>query len=266
LKVVLNLPRTKTGITELDAMLMGGFMDKDAVMVAGSAGAGKTTLALQYLVNGIISFNEPGLYVTFEQLPDQIYRDAKNFGWDLRKFEEENKLRVICTSPDLMFTSESGESILDTPVKDIRPKRIVIDSLSHLSMFIDDKALRLETYRLVSWLKTNGLSSVLLWEASNVLGQFTSISDNGLSFLVDSIILLKPVEIDSSLRRALVILKMRGSDHDKKLREYEITSTGILVKAPFENYEGLMSGSARKIVLLDQATQNFADAFRRKRG
>src|SRR5579862_6611991 len=120
------MPRIRSGITELDTMLMGGFMEKDAVMLAGSAGAGKTTLALQYLVSGVQSCAEPGIYVTFEQLPDQIYRDAKNFGWDLQKMEEENKLRVICTSPDLLFTTENGESILDVPIDDVRPRRIVI--------------------------------------------------------------------------------------------------------------------------------------------
>ncbi|MDA4130414.1 MAG: AAA family ATPase [Thaumarchaeota archaeon] len=259
------MPRIKSGITELDSMLMGGFMENDAVMLAGSAGAGKTTLALQYLVSGIVNYSDPGIYVTFEQLPDQIYRDAKNLGWDLRKMEEENQLRVICTSPDLMFTTEDGESIIDFPIDEIRPKRIVIDSLSHLSMFSEGKNFRLETYRLVSWLKMKNLSSLLLWETSNIMGQLSSISDNGLSFLVDSIILLKPVEIDSTIRKALVILKMRGSDHDKKLREYEITSKGIVVAAPFANYEGIMSGNARKVVVLEQATQNFTDAFSRKR-
>ncbi len=146
-------------------------MDKDAVMVAGSAGAGKTTLALQYLVNGALSYGEPGIYITFEQLPDQIYRDASSFGWDLRKLEEENMLRIICTSPDLMLSSSGGESILDIPIKDIHPKRIVIDSLSHLQMFIEEKNFRLEVYRLVSELKTKGLSSFMLWETPQMMGQ-----------------------------------------------------------------------------------------------
>jgi circadian clock protein KaiC len=246
-------------------MLMGGFLEKDAVMLAGSAGAGKTTIALQYLVSGIRDYEEPGVYVTFEQLPDQIYRDAKNFGWDLPKMEEENKLRVICTSPDLLFTTEDGESILDLPIGDIHPKRIVIDSLSHISMYAGEKNMRLETYRLISWLKMHDLSSLLLWETSNMVGQVSSISDSGLSFLVDSIVLLKPVEIDSTIRKALVILKLRGSDHDKRLREYEITSRGVDVAAPFADYEGIMTGSARKVVKLEQATQNFTEAFSRKR-
>src|SRR3989441_8749006 len=88
----IRMTRQKTGIVELDAMLRGGFLERDAVMVAGSAGTGKTTLSLQHLVNGITKFGEPGIYLTFEQLPDQIYRDAENFGWDLKKLEEQGKL------------------------------------------------------------------------------------------------------------------------------------------------------------------------------
>jgi len=238
--------RVKSGIIELDEILSGGFMEKDAVLLAGSAGAGKTTLGLQYLVNGAFLYNEPGIYVTFEELPDQIYRDANGFGWDLRKMEDENKLRIICTSPDLILTSKGGESLLDIPVKEIHAKRIVIDSLSHLQMYIGEKDFRLEVYRLVAQLKNKGLSSIMLWETS-MLGQDTAISDNGMSFLVDSIILLKPVEIDSCIRRALVILKMRGSNHDKSLREYCIDSSrGFVVQDPFGNFEGIMNGNAHR--------------------
>ena len=113
--------RNKTGIVELDEMLRGGFMDKDAVMVAGSAGTGKTTLALEYLVNGATQFGEPGIYLTFEQLPDQIYRDAENFGWDLRKLEAEDKLRVVCTSPDLLLEPEGEEQLLGETIRELRP-------------------------------------------------------------------------------------------------------------------------------------------------
>src|SRR5712692_7183748 len=118
--------RQKTGIPELDLMLRGGFMERDAVMIAGSAGTGKTTLAMEYLVNGITKFQEPGIYLTFEQLPDQIYRDAENFGWNLRKLEEEDKLRVVCTSPHLLLESDGGEQLLDETIRAIQPSRIVI--------------------------------------------------------------------------------------------------------------------------------------------
>src|SRR5436853_6824264 len=97
------MARQKTGIVELDAMLRGGFLERAAVMVAGSAGTGKTTLALQHLVNGITKFGEPGIYLTFEQLPDQICRDAENLVWDRKKLQEQDKFTVGCTSSELLM-------------------------------------------------------------------------------------------------------------------------------------------------------------------
>jgi len=250
--------RVKTGIPELDEMLRGGFMEGDAVLLAGSAGSGKTTLSLQYLVNGI-KIGEPGIYVTFEQMPDQIYRDAKNFGWDLRRLEEENKFRLVCTSPELLLESQ-GENLLDEPINELHPRRIVIDSLSHLEMFVAKGDFRMEAYRIVSFLKTKGLSSLLIWEDSQKTGSSFNVTEQKLSFLVDCIVALKPVEIESSIRKAMVILKMRGSDHDKHLREFEITSQGIKVSAPFSEYEGLLTGSPRRSST-EEAARNWAQAF-----
>jgi len=247
--------RVKTGIVELDEMLRGGFMPGDAVMVAGSAGSGKTTLGLQYLFNGV-KLGEPGIYVTFEELPDQIYRDANNFGWDLRKMEEEGKFRVICTSPSLMLESGDG-SLLEDVFREVQPQRLVIDSLSHLEMFVKKDDMRMEAYRMISYLKTRGISSILLWESPQISGGSFSVTDVGLSFLVDCIVALKPVEIESSMRKALVILKMRGSDHDKRLREFEITPAGIKIESAFTNYEGIISGSPRKV-----ASEKFMELFR----
>jgi len=253
--------RVKTGVPELDEMLHGGFVRGDSVLVAGSAGTGKTTLAMQHLVNGITKFQENGVYVTFEELPDQIHRDASNFGWDLKKMEAEDKLRLVCTTPNLLVESGAGENILDSFIKEVQPSRIVIDSLSHISMFVKESEFRKEIYRLVMYLKTKGLSSLLLWEAPQLFGQFSSITDTGTSFLVDSIVLLKPVEVESTMRKALVILKMRGSDHDKRLREFEITSEGIKLAAPFAEYEGVMTGSARRVSRMGEAVDRFSQAF-----
>lgn len=259
------MARVRTGIPELDQMLGGGFMEGDTVLVAGSAGTGKTTLAMEYLVNGATKFGENGIYVTFEQLPDQIHRDAVNFGWNLRKLEEENKLRVVCTSPNLLLEGSGGEGLLDGPVKEVQARRIVIDSVSHIAMYVDENDLRKEAYRLLMWFKTRGLSSLSLWESPQLMGQTLSVTDVGVSFLVDSILLLRLVEIESAMKRALVILKMRGSDHDKRVREYEITSQGFKVGAPFTEYEGIMTGSARKLTRMDEAVDRFSQAFAGRR-
>ncbi len=254
------MTRQKTGIVELDEMLRGGFLEKDAVMIAGSAGSGKTTFALEHLVNGVTKFGEPGVYLTFEQLPDQIYRDAENFGWDLHKMEEENKLRIICTSPDLLLEPD-GEQLLDETIREIQPRRLVIDSLNHLEMYVQKGDLRREAYRLIMYAKTRGVSPLVIWEAQQNVGQSFNVTEAGMSFLVDCIIMLKFVEIDSSMRKAMVIMKMRGSDHDKELREYSITSHGIKIEGGFSNYEGIMSGSPRRI-----ASERFVDMFQKASG
>src|SRR2546428_3655674 len=263
--------RVKTGIPEFDEMLSGGFLERDAVMVAGTAGSGKTTLGLQFLVNGATKYGDAGIYLTFEQMPEQLYRDAKSFGWDLRALEEEDHLRVVCTSPDLILASgegegEGGENLLDSVIKEIHPRRIVIDSMSHFAMYVDnEKDLRRETYRLIMYLKTKGLSSLLLFEAPQLMGAVGSVTETGTSFLVDSILIMKPVEIESSMRKVLAVLKLRGSDHDKNLREYKITSSGIVLGPPFSDYEGIMTGSPPKLTRTAMAAERFSPPFTGKR-
>ncbi len=256
--------RVKTGITELDEMLSGGFMPGDSVMVAGGPGTGKTILGLQYLVNGVTQCGENGIYVTFEQMPDQIYRDAKNFGWDLRKLEHESKFRLVCTSPDLLLEGHEGEHLLDEPLRQVKPQRIVIDSLSHLAMYVEEKELRKEAYRLLSYFKTKGLSSLSIWEAPQIIGQGLSVTDIGLSFVVDCIVLLRMMEIESSMRKGLLVLKMRGSDHDKTLREFEVTPQRIRLAQTFAGYEGLMSGTPTKS-FTHKAARAWAEAFKKEK-
>jgi len=244
-------------------MLRGGFMQGDAVLVAGSAGTGKTTLAVQSLVNGITRFGENGLYVTFEQLPDQVYRDSLNFGWDLRKLEREGKLKVVCTSPNLLIEANGGQNLLDDFIKEIHPRRIVIDSLSHVAMVVKEDQLRQEAFRLIMYLKNKGLSSTLTWEMPQTPGQGFAISEVGISFLVDCIILLRFVEIESSMRKAIMIMKMRGSDHDKSLKEYSITSKGVTITAPFSRYEGLTTGTPTRSAS-DKFVEMFTQAMKQK--
>ena len=191
-------------------------------------------------------------------MPDQLYRDAKNFGWDVKKLEEDGKLRVICTSPDVLIEPGGLEAILEDPIKRLGARRIVVDSLSHFNMFMKPDSLRLQVYRNVMFFKTKGLSSMLIWEASQSPGMSFTISEEGISFLADCIVVLKLIEIESALRRGVVVMKIRGSPHDRRLREYEIASGGIKVAGSFENYEGLMGGTPTKA-----SSERFAELFRK---
>jgi len=196
-------------------------------------------------------------------MPDQIYRDAKNFGWDLPKLEKEGKFKLICTTPNLLLEEDGAEIILGEPIKEINAKRIVIDSITHLEMFIPPIDMRKEAYRLLRFLKVKGLSSMCLWESTQTIGLSIAVTEFGISFLVDCIILLNTVEIESTMRKALVIMKMRGSNHDKRLREFEITSNGINVLAPFRDYEGVITGTPRKSVT-DELAKAWISNFGKK--
>jgi circadian clock protein KaiC len=250
------MERVGTGIPGLDEMLSGGFLPQTANLVEGAPGTGKTTLGMQFIHHGIAACGEPGLILTFEQFPQQYYSDAARFGWDFRQMEKEGKLRVIMSSPEV--TSADLEQVgghIEQIVRETGARRILVDSLSHFERLSDDPAhLRQITYGFINGLKREGLTAVLTRESRTLLGE-ADYEEDKFAFLVDSYILLRYVEIESSVRKAILILKMRGSDHDKGIRQLEVTSRGIEVRSPFEGQEGIMSGSPRRMV------DSFVEAF-----
>jgi circadian clock protein KaiC len=253
------MERVKTGIPGLDEMLHGGFLPQTANLVEGAPGTGKTTLGMQFIYHGIVACEEPGIILTFEEFPHQYYRDAANFGWDFQQMEREGKLRVVMTSPEVTKADlERVGGRLEELIHEIGARRILVDSISHFERLSDDRSsLRELAYGFVNALKREGLTAVLTREQPALLGDVLSPED-GLAFLVDSYILLRYVEIESTMRKALLVLKMRGSDHDKGIRQFEITSRGIEVRTPFEGREGIMSGSPRRMM------DSFVQAFVRR--
>ncbi len=253
------MERVKTGIPGLDEMLMGGFLPQTANLVEGAPGTGKTTLGMQFICHGIVACGEPGLILTFEEFPQQYYNNAASFGWDFRQMEREGKLRVVMTSPEVSKTDlEQVGGRIEKLVREIGARRILVDSLSHFERLTEDPArLRSIVFGFVNALKREELTAVLTRESVALLGEAEGMDDS-FAFLVDSYTLLRYVEIESSIRKALLVLKMRGSNHDKGIRQYEITSRGIEVHAPFEGQEGIMSGSPRRMI------DSFVQAFVRR--
>ncbi len=240
--------RVKTGIKGLDDMLQGGFLSQTANLVEGPPGTGKSTLGMQFIYNGIRNHNEPGLIVTFEEFPQQYYRDAESFGWDFRQLEREGKLRVIMTSPEVSRADlESVGGTIETLAREMGARRVLVDSISHFDQLTEDPVeLRAVVYSFVNSLKREGLTTVLTRESPVLLGG-DDAEDNTIAFVVDSYILLRYVEIESAIRKALLVLKLRGSDHAKDIRQFEITPQGIELMSRFEGREGIMSGSPRRM-------------------
>ena len=163
------------------------------------------------------------------------------------------------TSPEVTKADlEQVGGRIERLVHEIGAKRILVDSLSHFGRLSENPTqLRAIVYGFINALKREGLTSVLTRENVVLLGE-TEETNDALGFLVDSYTMLRYVEIESAIRKALIVLKMRGSNHDKGIRQFEITSRGIQVRAPFEGREGIMSGSPRRMV------DSFVQAFVRR--
>lgn len=238
--------RTPFGIKGLDEMIRGGLLQNSANLIEGAPGTGKTTLAMQFIYNGIMQFGETGLIITFEEFPQQYYHDALQFGWDFKKLEDEGKLKVVFSDPETALDELSkmdGQFV--KVIEELGARRVVIDSTTHLeSLAVDVIELREIERKFINALKREQVTSILLRENDNLLGQVTRVTSK-IPFIVDSYMLMRYVEIDSTIEKALCVLKMRGSDHQKDIRCFKITSHGIEVEEKFKGREGIMSGITR---------------------
>jgi circadian clock protein KaiC len=243
----MNNKRLATGIKGLDEMLSGGFLEGSAVLVRGAPGTGKTSLALQYLVHGATACNEAGLLVSFEEFPQSLHRDAHSLGWDLPGLEQEGKLHMLFTSPKVLLTSlQTPTSPLNRLLLENDIRRVVVDSVSHFRRLTDDPQEMRHNYNaLVNAFKREGLTSILIGEESRA--NYIREERGRLSFVVDVIILLRYIEIDSAIQRGIVVLKMRGSDHLKEIRRYEIGHGGLRIIGVFEGQEAILSGTPYRV-------------------
>lgn len=238
--------RVLTGVAGLDDMLCGGLISGSVALIQGAPGTGKTTVGMQFLYEGAAQQDEPGLLISFEQFPHTLYRDALTHGWNLRELEQEGKLRVMFTSPQVFMSSmQSPMSPISSAIRDMGVKRTVVDSMTHLQTLSRDPVeLRSHYNLLINGLRREGITALLLSEDS---GPDFVRSDRGrLAFVVDAVILLRYVEIDSVMQRAVAVLKTRGSDHDNSIRRFEITRGGVVVGKVFEGREGLLTGTPRR--------------------
>lgn len=238
--------RVQLGISGLDEMLHGGVLPGSITLLQGAPGVGKTTVGMQFLYEGAKRHGEPGLLVTFEQFPHTLYRDAEAHGWDLRELEQQGKLRVVFTSPQVFLSSlKSPVSAISEAIRDMGVQRAVIDSATQFQALTRKASeLRAHYTYLINGLRREGITALLLSEDS---GPDLVQTDRGrLAFLVDSVILLQYVEIDSVMQRAVAVLKTRGSDHEKNIRRFEIHRGGLQVCEVFRGREGLLSGMPRR--------------------
>jgi circadian clock protein KaiC len=231
------------GIPELDRMLGGGILEGDSLLVAGPSGTGKSALATQFIADGL-SRGEPGIMAIFEERPEGYTQRADTFGLQLRAAEEQGILEILYVRPLDLSVDETMLAILDA-IKRVGAKRLVIDSLVGFEMALAPgfrADFRESLYRMIGALTGAGITILSTVEVED---NFTALqfSHYAISFLTDDIIRLRYVEIDGQLRKVMVVIKMRGGNHSKDIREYVITDKGVVVIHPLRtDYIGLSTG------------------------
>ncbi len=224
--------RLSTGAPELDKLLGGGIPSGDSVLVAGPSGTGKSVLATQFIAEGIRQ-NEAGVIAIFEERPAGYAMRASGMGMDLSAPQKTGKLEILYLRPLDLSVDETMQEILDA-VERIGAKRLVIDSLVGFEMALAPgfrADFRESLYRMISALTGAGVTIVSTVEIEDGFTAFP-FSHYAISFLTDDIIRMRYVEIDGQLRKILVIVKTRGGNHSKDIREYVITNKGFVIISP----------------------------------
>jgi len=234
------------GVPGLDKMFFGGVYELSTTLVTGASGAGKTVSGLHFILEGARK-GEKGLLIAFEESDEQLYRNAESFGQDLRKYVKNGTVRLFTSLPEELKPEEHFKRIRDI-IEEVEVKRFVIDSLSALERIYPPDRFREFTVGLNTYLKGKGVTSIMTNTTSSLL-DVTTITETHLSTATDNIIVLKYLELDGQMKRALIVIKSRGSDHDKSLHEIIIDSNGMAIGDPFYGVENLMGGSAKRVIM-----------------
>ncbi|MEQ1694058.1 MAG: ATPase domain-containing protein, partial [Gemmatimonas sp.] len=236
--------RLSTGVAGLDEMMGGGIPTGDSLVLAGPTGTGKTTFALKFVAAGLQA-GEASVIAIFEEHPEVYLERGTSIDIDLRKAVHDDKVRIIYLRPLDLSVDETLDEIRNA-VKSIGATRVVIDSISGFEMalapaFRED--FRESLYRLIGALTGLGVtifSTVEVVETEKSSGfQLTGYQ---VSFLTDDILSLRYVEIEGELRKALVVVKMRGSDHSREFRTYDVTGNGVKLRESLRDFDGIISG------------------------
>ncbi len=227
-----SLPERRTGsaIEGLSEMLNGGIYESTATLISGGTGSGKTLMAMSFLVQAA-QRGAPGLYVTFEEAPQQITHNAQDFGWDLESLQQRGLLDILHVSPSELNIDRHAYVIKERAER-LGARLLVIDSITAFQAAVPDPA-KYQSYlwAINDYFKRNGVTTIMTTESPNPF-EALEISRCGISYLADNILYLRYVEAAGELKRAVGVLKMRGSRHDTHLRRLTIDPPHIAVGEP----------------------------------
>ncbi len=232
--------RVSSGVDELDKMCAGGMYRDSIILVSGATGTGKTLMVTEY-IKAAIGAGERAMLFGAEESREQLTRNAASWGVDFEKAEREGLLRIVCRYPEVMGLEDHLLQI-KRDIKEFQPSRVAIDSMSAFERVSTTKSFREFVIALTSMIKHLEITGLFTNTTSMLIGG-ESITETHISTITDTIILLRYVELDGLMHRGLTVLKMRGTWHEKEIREYVIDGNGMHITHPFHGVHGILSGS-----------------------
>src|ERR1700739_782404 len=229
----LSLPKAPTGIQGLDEITGGGFPRGRPTLICGSAGAGKTLLAMEFLVRGATQYNEPGVFMAFEETASELAQNVRSLGFDLDELVKQRKLLIDYVRIERSEIDETGDYDLEglfirlgSAIDAIGAKRVVLDTIENLFAGLQNQGiLRAELRRLFRWLKDKGVSAVITAERGE-----GALTRHGLEeYVSDCVILLDHRVTDQVSTRRPRIVKYRGTAHGTNEYPFLIDETGFSV-------------------------------------
>lgn len=232
--------RVTSGNDVLDTMTSGGFFRDSIILVSGATGCGKTLIVTQFMAGGAKK-DERCLLFAFEESREQLVRNAAGWGVDYVQMEKDGNLKILTRYPE----SAGLEDHLIWMKKEMdafKPGRVAVDSLSAMERVSNVKGYREFLIGLTAFIKEQEAAGMVTSTTPTLLGG-ASITEAHISTITDAIILLRYVELFGEMRRCLTVLKMRGSRHDKDIREYIIDGSGYRIGNAFTNLTGILAGN-----------------------
>ena len=250
--------RVTSGSAQLAAMCGGGFFRDSIILASGATGTGKTLMVTAFTAGGIAQ-GERCLTFCFEESRGQFFRNAGGWGFDFEQLEKEGSLKVITDYPEIM-PLEDHLIRMKQAILDFKPNRVAVDSLSALERVGTNRSFREFVIALTAFVKHHEMAGLFTSTTPTLFGG-TSVTEAHISTICDSIILLRYVEIYGEMRRGLTVLKMRGSPHDKEIREFMIDGSGMHVGQAFRNVSGIVSGSPVQLAVPPEEIERLRGMF-----
>jgi circadian clock protein KaiC len=226
-----------SGVAELDDLMGGGLDRGTSTLILGPAGSGKSTLAMQYLTEGL-KRGERALFISFDETRHNFFRRAAGLNMDFEQYGGRFSFRQI--DPAELSPGELV-AIVRNHVELDGVELVVLDSLSgYQNAMPEEQFMLLQMHELLTYLNQQGVLSFLILAQHGLVGQMQSAVD--LTYLSDSVLLLRFFEAFGELRRAISVIKKRTGFHESAIREYRIDSTGIRVGEPLRNFSGVLTG------------------------